>query len=124
MEKVNRAKAWHGGKWIRRERRLGINIRDGFMCLYCGADLRAYDPTSVTLDHLEARVYGGTNRNNNLITACKSCNSRRGCKDWREYAPGGAIERIQAAVLQPVNIKLAKAIIAGDVGDPRIEARR
>lgn len=115
---------WNGGKWIRPERRLGVYIRDGFMCLYCGEDLRRRDNCDVTLDHLIPRCLGGGNRNHNIVTACKSCNSTRRASDWREYAPGGAIERIEAAILQPVNVKLARAIIRGEVGDPRVEARR
>jgi hypothetical protein len=118
------AKAWNGGKWIRPEKRLAIYIRDGFQCAYCGRDLREAAPADVTLDHLNCRTHGGSNEATNLITACKSCNSSRGAReDWAEYATGGGVERIQWLRHQPLNIPLAKAIIAG-VANDEVEAVR
>lgn len=118
------AKKWYGSNWIRKVRRLSILLRDGFVCCYCGCDLRSASPAEVTLDHLLPRCHGGGNENENLVTACRSCNSSRGDKPWMEYATRGAIDRIRRLRHSPTNPTLAKAIISGEVGDPRVEALR
>lgn len=46
--------------------------RDGFKCQYCGTE------NELTLDHLVPKAKGGKTSWNNLITACKSCNSIKG----------------------------------------------
>lgn len=103
--------------WIRKERRLAIYIRDRFTCCYCGRDLRDARPVEMGLDHLEDLVDGGGHKganhaSTNLVTACRSCNSARGARPWREYAPGGAQERIEAQRYLSLNLVLAKALLA------------
>jgi hypothetical protein len=68
--------ASHGGKWIRQKRRLEIYCRDGMSCRYCGVGVES--GIILTLDHVVPVSDGGTNRTDNLITACSPCNSRRG----------------------------------------------
>jgi 5-methylcytosine-specific restriction endonuclease McrA len=114
---------WNGSKWIRREKRLAIYIRDGFQCAYCGRDLRDAEPHEVNLDHLLPRSAGGGNDQYNLITACESCNKARGSKPWIDYATGGAVDRIEQLRLRPLNVALAKAIIEDRVGNPDAERR-
>lgn len=114
----------NGGKWIRPEKRLAIYIRDSFQCAYCGADLRNANPRDITLDHLVARSHGGGNEATNLITACLSCNSARGNRPWADYCTGGAVDRIQTLRHQPLNLTLAKALIADKAGDEQAEAQR
>lgn len=114
----------NGSKWIRKDKRLAIVLRDGVQCVYCGRDLRGAEPREVTLDHLLPRCAGGTNEATNLVTACLSCNSSRGAKPWVDFAPGGAKDRIEQLRHMPLNRKLAKAFIAGEVGDAEIEALR
>lgn len=104
-----------GSKWIRKERRLAIYLRDHFVCQYCGRDLHAATPRDVTLDHLVPQCEGGRHESSNLITACLACNSRRQHKPWRRYATGGAVRRISRTIRRDPNIALAKAIIAGSV---------
>lgn len=118
------AKKWQGSKWIRREKRLAIYIRDRFQCLYCGKDLRNAAPEDVNLDHLVPRSAGGDNEATNLITACKSCNCSRQDKPWLDYATGGAVDRIVTQRALPLNIELAKAIIADRAGDAEAESAR
>lgn len=112
------------GRWIRVERRLAIYLRDSFACQYCGRDLHGAAATEVTLDHLIPRSQGGNNRNENLVTACRRCNSARGSKVWTEYASGGAVDRIRAIVWHPINLDLARAILADRAGDDSIESER
>jgi hypothetical protein len=113
---AKRARSAHQpvGRWIRAEKRLAIYIRDNFACLYCGRSLKDAPAAEVTLDHLVARSEGGSNEATNLVTACRSCNSSRAAKAWRDFAPGGAHARIEAASAAPLNIALARAVIAGE----------
>jgi 5-methylcytosine-specific restriction endonuclease McrA len=121
-------KKWQGSKWIRPERRAAIYERDGWECVYCGRgprDRRSIRQAHVvlTLDHLDPRSNGGNNETQNLVTACKSCNSSRQDRPWRDYASGGAQERIEWLIQQPLDIELGKAIIASLEGDVIEEAR-
>jgi len=50
--------------------------RDGFQCQYCG------NQKDLTLDHLVPKAKGGKTSWNNLVTACKKCNSMKG-----DYSP-------------------------------------
>lgn len=104
-------KAWHGSKWIRREKRLAIYIRDGFTCMCCGRDLRNAEPHDITLDHLRCRCREGSNEATNLVTICRRCNSARGSKKWIEFYPAGAHARVRAAIRRVLNIELAKSLL-------------
>ena len=103
----------HGSKWIRRERRLAIYMRDAFRCAYCRRDLRNAPSREVTLDHLVTRAAGGSNLTDNLVTACLACNSSRSDTPLAQYAPPTTLVRIAALVAQPLNMDLARSIIAG-----------
>lgn len=46
--------------------------RDDFTCQYCGTK------KDLTLDHLIPRSKGGKSNWTNLVTACKSCNAKKG----------------------------------------------
>lgn len=61
-----------GSKWIRRDKRLAIYLRDDCSCAYCGRD--ASMGAVLTLDHV---VAGGSNGEANLVTCCRSCNSAK-----------------------------------------------
>ena len=57
----------------------GVNLtrqnvfkRDAFACQYCGAG------KDLTLDHVTPRSKGGRSSWNNLVTACKRCNTKKG----------------------------------------------
>lgn len=45
--------------------------RDAYRCRYC----RSYE--SLSLDHVVPVVAGGTNTEENLVAACRACNSRK-----------------------------------------------
>lgn len=125
--KQRQGKAQASGQWITSERRLAIYLRDQMACLYCGRDLRDAAPSEITLDHLTPRSEGGTNVSENLVTACRACNSSRGAKPWREYATGGAIIRIERTILNLVtreHVAVARALIQGRTGDAQVEAAR
>jgi len=112
------------GQWISKVDRLAIYIRDNFMCLYCGTNLRDTDPAKeMSLDHLLPRVSGGNNESTNLITACRACNCSRQTQPWMDYCTGGAVERINTQRYKTINKVLAKALINGTAYNPESETR-
>ena len=56
--------------------RYEILRRDRFACRYCGA--RAGDGAVLEIDHVLPRVLGGSDKAENLVTACVACNSGKG----------------------------------------------
>jgi len=48
-------------------------------CCYCGAT------SPLSLDHLIPRIAGGSDHSDNLVWACKSCNSSKGGRDFLEW---------------------------------------
>lgn len=52
--------------------RQNIFRRDGYQCQYCGSR------EHLTLDHVIPKSRGGKTHWDNLITACRRCNSRKG----------------------------------------------
>ena len=53
--------------------RFFIFKRDGFRCFYCGRNPNKFDIT-LEIDHIRPRSSGGSNKDSNLITACRDCN--------------------------------------------------
>ena len=85
------------GCCVRPDLRLAIYLRDRFACLYCGQDLHGntlFTTAELTLDHLTPQKEGADNRPTNLITACRKCNCSRRDKPWKQFATGGAVDRI------------------------------
>ena len=66
------------GKYIPAKLRKAIYERDGYTCFYCGKHVEQMAKGELTLDHFIPRALGGPNTLDNLFTACKSCNSRKG----------------------------------------------
>lgn len=57
--------------------RFEVFKRDGFVCQYCGAHPPA---TILHVDHIHPVAEGGTNDQDNLVTACADCNLGKGAK--------------------------------------------
>ena len=53
-------------------RRFNVFLRDKFLCQYCGSD------QELTFDHLLPRSNGGQTNWDNVVTACSSCNIKKG----------------------------------------------
>lgn len=61
--------------------RTNIYKRDNYECVYCGCG----DVKQLTLDHVIPQSKGGSNSWDNLVTACKKCNSEKAdltTKEW------------------------------------------
>src|ERR687895_1056669 len=56
-----------------------VFARDGHTCQYCGRQTH-----DLTLDHIVPRHRGGAHTWDNLVTACKGCNHRKGAKTPEE----------------------------------------
>ena len=81
---MNRKENWKGMNWIRQEKRLAIYLRDGLVCVYCGAAVE--DGVQLSLDHLKPHSKGGSNDATNLVTCCSKCNSARGDRPVATFA--------------------------------------
>jgi 5-methylcytosine-specific restriction endonuclease McrA len=79
-----RAESWQGSKWIRKEKRLAIYLRDGLACCYCGDTIE--DGAKLSLDHVKPHSKGGSNHESNLVTCCSRCNSSRGVRSVAAFA--------------------------------------
>lgn len=61
--------------------RENIYKRDNYQCVYCPeTDRRLF-----TIDHVEPKSKGGQNTWENMVTACKSCNSEKADLTLEEY---------------------------------------
>jgi hypothetical protein len=117
---------YQGSKWITRERRLAIYLRDGLACVYCGAAVE--DGAQLSLDHIVPHSEGGSTKSENLLTCCKRCNSSRGNRDLATFCEAVAgylnhgitgamiLEAITLTLTRTVDIKAAKALIAARGG--------
>lgn len=56
-----------------------VKLKAGQKCSYCGCE------ENLSLDHIFAQKFGGKDIGDNLIYACKSCNSSKGKKDLMEW---------------------------------------
>ena len=54
--------------------------RDKFKCVYCGNE-------ASTIDHVVPIERGGHNLQQNLVAACRSCNSSKGNRLLEEWKP-------------------------------------
>jgi 5-methylcytosine-specific restriction endonuclease McrA len=75
---------WQGMNWIRQSTRLALYLRDGLACVYCGQSVD--DGVTLTLDHIVPVSKGGTNRPENLVTCCHTCNCARGNRSMPAFA--------------------------------------
>ena len=73
--------------------------RDGFKCQYCGTE------KELTLDHLVPKAKGGKTSWNNLVTACKTCNSKKG-----NYSPEEAGLQLSFRPFRPSYIMYLKGL--------------
>jgi hypothetical protein len=61
-------------KKIPHKLRIQVYERDLYTCVYCGSQ------KNLTLDHVYPESLGGKTELENLVTACRSCNIKKGAK--------------------------------------------
>ena len=57
--------------------RINVFARDGFRCQYCGDK---FAMNKLTFDHVVPRAAGGRTEWTNIVSACRPCNARKGCR--------------------------------------------
>lgn len=57
--------------------RKAVLERDNYLCTYCHTN------QATQVDHVLAKVKGGTDDPSNLVSSCKPCNLRKGSKTLR-----------------------------------------
>jgi len=62
--------------------RQNVYKRDGYTCHYCEQEM---DEDDRTLDHIIPVSRGGQHTEDNLVVSCRSCNSKKGTKDYIEF---------------------------------------
>jgi len=72
---------YNGMDWICLSRRLAIYTRDGWCCVYCGAQGEDLG-VGLSLDHI---LPNGDNDTENLLTSCGECNSSKGDRTMRSW---------------------------------------
>ena len=88
--------------------RMNVYMRDGFACAYCATKLAA---SQLTYDHVTPRAQGGRTEWENIVTACRGCNAKKGNRTPEE---AGMFPRRRPFVpaslpLHPLSIEAEKA---------------
>lgn len=100
--------------FIRRSTRFAIYARDNFDCVYCR---QVFPPYGLTLDHVVPRSKGGMNDPSNLVTACRSCNSKRHARAWP--TPHRAVyARVRRQRKKPINRRAIYARVRRQLKKP------
>jgi len=94
------------GRWIRKDKRLAIYLRDGFTCGIC---LGEFAPHLLTLDHVRPRKKGGTNEATNLYACCRACNFSRQDRPLARAASPEALQRLRAVRRRKLDQYLSQA---------------
>lgn len=56
--------------------------RDRHVCAYCGGHFT--NAAQLSRDHIVPKYHGGVDEWMNVVTACKPCNQKKGCKTLKE----------------------------------------
>lgn len=82
---------------------LGQNPDDDLECVYCGREAETWDHLIGLVKNSQLRGYG--HQIGNLIPCCRSCNSKKGSKDWRQFIEHHVTEETNRTQIQ---IKLSQ----------------
>lgn len=87
-------------------------IREGKKCHWCGRPTRLTaqpDPDQATTEHIIPRYKGGSNDEENLVSACRECNGRRNSEDMKGLPEGTLLKN--AAKARP---KVKRIALSGE----------
>lgn len=94
-----------------------IKLQTGQICNYCGSTKK------LSLDHIFPQKYGGKDDAENLIYACKTCNSSKGKKDLMEWM-GYRREFIPIMIIRRYLKLTFNYCLENELLDKKIEALR
>lgn len=77
--------------------RFNVYLRDRWVCQYC--DIR-FKTNELTFDHVIPRSRGGQSSWDNIVTACKACNTRKGNRMPHECEMYPLMEPIQPNIFE------------------------
>jgi 5-methylcytosine-specific restriction endonuclease McrA len=82
--------------------RLNVIWRDNNQCQYC---TKTFPDSELTMDHVMPKSRGGLNTWENLATACKKCNQKKGSRTSKESGmyPLNKPTRPRASILKSVS---------------------
>jgi 5-methylcytosine-specific restriction endonuclease McrA len=63
-------------------KREAVFERDEWRCVYCGEQ---FAPSALTIDHVQPQLRGGDGSGGNVVTACATCNLRKGHRRLAEF---------------------------------------
>lgn len=72
-----------------------IFSRDNFACQFC---MVKFPAEQLTVDHIIPLAQGGIDELTNYVTACRSCNEKKGCMSMKEFANFIKIDIVQLPV--------------------------
>jgi hypothetical protein len=105
-------------KPLSKRTRFRIFARDGFKCRYCG---KSSAHVVLVVDHVIPVAEGGTDDDENLITACEPCNQGKAAKRLEQFMPT-ADDALKLA--QERNEQRRAAIAAQQIAEARRELRQ
>lgn len=74
---------------LRLSQKIRLWERDKYKCRYCGWDFAVSFETwwhsAICVDHVIPKKRGGTNDDDNLVTACFNCNAAKGEKPFASF---------------------------------------
>jgi hypothetical protein len=68
--------------------RTNVFARDGWRCVYCGG---VFEDVDLTVDHVQPRVRQGDGSGGNLVTACRTCNRRKGHQRLAQFLASDSV---------------------------------
>jgi 5-methylcytosine-specific restriction endonuclease McrA len=77
--------------------RFNVFLRDGFACQYCSDDFKAHD---LTFDHVVPRARGGLTAWDNIVTACRTCNLRKGSQSCKDAGMHPQIKPVEPSIYE------------------------
>lgn len=93
-------------------RRSYVFARDNWMCRYCGGES---GDRRLTVDHIHPQGRGGSDRLDNLATACKTCNDDKGNRTADEYGYPDVQKQVKQSFKHAAHVGVIKTHLVHDL---------
>jgi hypothetical protein len=99
---------------------LGQDPDSDLLCVYCGSPAETWDHVNATVRNTRFSGFGHTL--GNLLPCCKSCNSKKGNKEWRVHMHSLALDPVDATRREAlIEGYLAQRLTRGSTGEDQPE---